>query len=129
MQYTVYNAVLRQFAEDEVFKKYERHENLFTTTISVLVSAVQKLSRVGHIPEGTLLYRGLGGKHDLPEGFFVADRVGARGFTEWGFTSTSSDMNVAVQYSGVRERAARPMVMVTKSTAVDRGACIRDYSQ
>jgi hypothetical protein len=68
--------------------------NLYTTTISVLVSAVQKIARAMKLPEGLRLYRGLGGDVDLPEGFFAADPQGRKGFVEWGFMSTTSEEQV-----------------------------------
>jgi hypothetical protein len=68
--------------------------NLYTTTISVLVSAVQKIAREMKLPEGLRLYRGLGGLVDLPKGFFTADPQGRKGFVEWGFMSTTSDKQV-----------------------------------
>ncbi len=66
----MYNAILRQFPKDlaEVFDA-----NQFPTTVSVLASAVQKLAREVRIPEGTPLYRGLGGLMELPESFFRSD--------------------------------------------------------
>ena len=67
----------------------------FTTSIHVLVSAVQKLAAAIKLPDGLKLYRGLGGVIDLPEGFFRAHDNGGRGFTEWGFMSTTSDKQVA----------------------------------
>ena len=69
-QFEVYNAVLRQFPKGlaDVFS-----ENQFPTTVSVLASAVQKLAREVRIPEGTPLYRGLGGLLELPESFFRPD--------------------------------------------------------
>jgi hypothetical protein len=54
------------------------------TTLSALVSAVQKLACIEKISEGMELYRGLGGSTDLPESFFKADKYGTKGFVEWG---------------------------------------------
>jgi hypothetical protein len=68
--------------------------NLYTTTISVLVSAVQKIARAMKLPEGLRLYRGLGGLVDLPKEFFTADPQGCKGFVEWGFMSTTSEEKV-----------------------------------
>ncbi len=66
----------------------------YTTTIFVLISAVQKVARVMKLPEGTQLYRGMGGLMDLPEHFFRADAQGVKGFVEWGFMSTTSNLEV-----------------------------------
>ena len=54
--FVVYNAILRRFPPD-VYQTFEQGKNTYSTTICVLVSAVQKLSRCTRIPEGTLLYR------------------------------------------------------------------------
>ena len=43
--------------------------------------------------------------------------------------STTADKSVAVQYSGVMEGRPKAMVLVITVSAVDRGACIRDFSQ
>jgi hypothetical protein len=36
---------------------------------------------------------------------------------------------VAIKYSGVKDSQALPMVLVIRTGAVDRGACVRDFSQ
>ena len=43
--------------------------------------------------------------------------------------STTSSKAVALQYSGVLEGRPAPLVLVLVSSAIDRGACIRDFSQ
>ena len=43
--------------------------------------------------------------------------------------STTSDCDVALGYSGVKQRRPRAMVMVIEATAVDRGADISEFSQ
>ena len=55
------------------------------------VSAVQKIARVMPIPPGLPLYRGLGGTVSLPRSFYKTDENLCRGFSEWGFMSTSAD--------------------------------------
>ena len=81
--------MLRRFPKD----LYERMGS-FTTTIFVLISAVQKVARVMKLPEGIQLYRGMGGLMDLPLQFFRVDAQGVKGFVEWGFMSTTSDLEV-----------------------------------
>ena len=66
---------------------------------------------------------------ELPDSFFKADPLGRSGFCEWSFMSTTEDNKVAVQYSGVVEKRPAPTVMVMCTSAVDRGACIQEYSQ
>ena len=126
----MYNSILRQWPK-ETYALYEGLDNKFSTTIFVLVSAVQKLSRSTALPDGLLLYRGLGGALDLPDAFFQSDALGCKGFAEWGFMSTTADKAVAQTFSGVRDGRPCPAVLVIRVGAVDRGACIRvrDLSQ
>ena len=58
--FVLYNAALRRWPAD-IYNALKDSGNLFPTTIFVLVSAINKLSRCALIPPGTLLYRGLGG--------------------------------------------------------------------
>ncbi len=81
--------MLRRFPKD----LYDRMGS-YTTTIFVLISAVQKVARVMKLPEGIQLYRGMGGLMDLPEHFFREDAQGVKGFVEWGFMSTTSNLKV-----------------------------------
>jgi hypothetical protein len=69
----------------------------FATTIHILVSAVVKLTRVEKLPAGLELYRGLGGSMALPETFYKGNENGCRGYTEWGFLSTTSSRATAVE--------------------------------
>ena len=73
--FVVYNGILRQFPK-ELYSVFLESDNRFSTTIFILVSAVQKLSRCMHIPTGMLLYRGLGGTLGLPDSFPNADKNG-----------------------------------------------------
>ena len=127
-QYLIYNSILRQWPKD-LFDLFNNGGNLFTTTIHVLVSAVQKLSRALRIPDGMKLYRGLGGTMDLPNRFYNADDHGCKGFAEWGFMSTTSNRKVALQYSGVADGKPKCLVLELRVGAVDRGACLQKYSQ
>jgi hypothetical protein len=93
LQFSRYNTALRQWP----LKDYEEMKatgNLYATTISVLVSAVQKIARATKLPEGLRLFRGMGEVVDLPEEFFTVDPQGRKGFVEWGFMSTTSDEKV-----------------------------------
>jgi hypothetical protein len=126
--FQVYNVILRRCPEDK-YKLFKEGGNTFATTIFVLVSAVTKVAKCTRIAEGTLLYRGLGGLMDLPRHFFNADENGASGFVDWGFMSTSSDRDVALEYSGMKQRRPKAMVMVIEATSVDKGADISEFSQ
>ena len=124
--YVVYNAILRRFPE-ELHAAMRGAANLFATTLHALVSAVQKLARVAAAPDGLVLYRGLSG--ELPPHFFERDPQGCRGICEWGFMSTTSSLRVALRYSGVHEGKPLPTLLALRVGAVDRGACIREFSQ
>ena len=129
--FQVYNSILRRFPQNvyDVYANSDSDPNLFSTTIFVLVSAVQKLSRSNLIPPGTQLYRGMGGLMDLPDCFLQSDENGCSGYVEWGFMSTTTDRGIAVQYSGVKQGRPKATVMVIHPSSVDRGACIIEFSQ
>jgi hypothetical protein len=116
-----YNPCLRQGKTDG--------KNMFATTIFVLVSAVQKIARVTEISEELVLYCGLGNVSDLPEAFMRPDAMGSKGWTEFGFRSTTADKSVALDYSGIKKGNPHPMVIAITPNAVDRGACIAELSQ
>jgi hypothetical protein len=122
----VYNAILRN-APEELFAVFEKAGNLFSTTIHVLQSAVVKVARNVKIPDGLVLYRGLAVQ--FPEQFHKADVNGCKGFAEWGFMSTTTNREIAVMYSGVREGKPRATVLQIKTSSVNRAACIEMYSQ
>ncbi len=126
--YVVYNGILRRYPK-ELYDVFAKSDNRFSTTIFVLVSAVQKLTRCVNIPDGTLLYRGLGGSVELPDSFANADENGCKGYTEPGFMSTTADRNVAVQYSGVKDKKPQASIMEIHPNSIDRGADISEFSQ
>ena len=76
-----------------------------------------------------MLYCGLGNVSDLPPSFGCADGYGSKGWTEFGFRSTTADKAVALDYSGIKKGNPHPMVIAIKPNAIDRGACIADLSQ
>ena len=128
LQFVVYNCILRRHPVN-IFSVFDGAGNHFSTTIHVLASAVMKLSRASKIPDGLVLYRGLGGTADLPPSFRRADDNGCRGYAEWGFLSTTSSWSVAAMYSGAREGSSRAAVLEIQTGAVDRGACVQAFSQ
>ena len=81
------------------------------------------------LPEGLVLYRGLGGTSDLPDAFFKRDLHGCCGFAEWGFMSTTSSKQVALDYTGINSDKPLPLLLAVRVGAADRGACVRDFSQ
>eukprot|EP00291_Cryptomonas_curvata_P009532 CAMPEP_0172202078 /NCGR_PEP_ID=MMETSP1050-20130122/30413_1 /TAXON_ID=233186 /ORGANISM="Cryptomonas curvata, Strain CCAP979/52" /LENGTH=1356 /DNA_ID=CAMNT_0012879911 /DNA_START=122 /DNA_END=4192 /DNA_ORIENTATION=+ len=127
----IYNAALRQFPEDKYAELKSAH-NLYTTTIFVLASAVQNLSRVTKIEPGMRLYRGISADVELPKLLNERDEHGCTGFTEWGFMSTTVDMKVALRYSKAEKSIGlkrRSTLLVITAGSVDRGADIRAFSQ
>ena len=126
--FQVYNTILRRFPAQD-FKQFQQGGNQFATTIFVLQSAVMKISRVMRLPPGLELFRGLGGLAELPDSFETPDEHGCVGYTEWGFLSTTSHRQTAVDYSGAGEGKPLPMVIQTRASSIDRGACIKDLSQ
>ncbi len=92
----MYNAILRRFPSD-VYGKFAAGGNLYATTIHALASAVVKIARVMKLPPGLELFRGLGGRMGLPDSFRGADAHGRRGYTEFGFLSTTSNKDVAIE--------------------------------
>jgi len=105
----VYNLILRRSPVPD-YEAYRGGGNCFPTTLAALASAVAKIARVTKLPPGLELYRGLGGLMDLPEGFWKADENGCRGYTEYGFMSTTSNKATALEYSGAKEKRPKPMV-------------------
>jgi hypothetical protein len=125
----VYNCILRRYPADR-FQAFHDGGNLFSTTIAVLASAVQKLSRAVYIPEGTLFYRGLSRMMELPDAFFKPDAKGRCGFTDYGFVSTTLNKQIAFNYAGADKNIGPiAMVIVIQATAVDRGASVQALSQ
>ena len=122
----VYNAILRK-APESIFKIFEQAGNFFSTTIHVLQSAVVKIARNSKVPQNLVLYRGLSMR--FPANFYKADQNGCRGYTEWGFMSTTANKEVAIMYSGVREGKSTATVLQIKTSSVNRPACIETFSQ
>ena len=120
--------ILRKFPVAQ-FQPFQEGGNLFATAIFLLQSAVMKISRVMRIPKGLGLYCGLGGLVELPNSFYEADEHGCLGFMEYGLLSTTSHRDTAVEYSGAGEGKPLPMVIQTCASSIDRGACIKDFSQ
>jgi ankyrin repeat protein len=128
--YMMYNCVLARWSNPAaMWDTLRSGNNLFTTTLSVLVSAVQKLSTITVIPDGLKLYRGTGGLVYLPEHFSTPDDFNCRGMTEWGFMSCSADKEVAMGYSGAAEGRPHAMVLEIEPSFVDRGAVVSELSQ
>ena len=124
----VYNTILRKYPTSQ-YSALKSSDSLFPTTIFVLMSAIQKLARVMVIAPGTVLYRGISGAMVIPTRFATPDSHGCVGMMEFGFLSTTTDLQVAVDYSGVKESRRYPKILKLVVGAVDRGADISLYSQ
>jgi hypothetical protein len=120
-----YNASLRKFPQD-VFD--ELNGNRYTTTIHAVVSAIIKLSKVWQLPPSRKVYRGLSGMV-LPKAFWKKDSFGCRGGVEYACMSTTTDRNVAIQYTKGRDGTYQPTIFEIEVGQVDRGASLNWVSQ
>jgi hypothetical protein len=127
-QFQIYNSMLRQYPM-EVYEKFNQAGNRFASTLFAMVSAVVKLSRVETLKPGTKLYRGFGGRMQLPDSFCIPDEFGGRCFVENGFFSCTEHFETARSYSGVREGKPCPSVMVLEWGAIDRPCDMSEFSQ
>jgi hypothetical protein len=126
--FEIYNSMLRRYPPEK-YDAFHSQGNTFATTIFVLVSAIQKLSRHMYLPPFMRLYRGFSSM-EMPDSFYNVDnKTGCSGYTEWGFISTTSNKNVAIQYSGVDAGKPRATVLCIRPSSVDRGASIAEFSQ
>ena len=112
---------------DKLFETFEKAGNLFSTTIHVLQSAVVKVADKTKRPENLILYRGLSAQ--FPSQFYKTDENGCKGFTEWGFMSTTANRDIAVMYSGVKKKVPTATVLQIQTSAINRPACIEIFSQ
>jgi hypothetical protein len=104
--YVVYNAILERFPP-QIFDLFHGG---FKTTILVVDSALRKLSQKKFL---SILYRGTGGRHRIPDQFWQGD-----GFVLPGFTSTSSNKIESLKYSGAMHHD-RPHYAVFRFVAKD----------
>jgi hypothetical protein len=123
--FNLYNAVLRKFPAD-LYEKLQG--NQYETTISCIISGILKISKKTVIPHDRRLWRGLGGMI-LPESFWDKNKGadGFRGGVEMGFMSTTTNREVAIQYSGSDKK--RGSVFEIAAGRIDIGADIKFLSQ
>jgi hypothetical protein len=140
--FILYNGVLRGFgscgavAEDVEFGSdrfwqmidkvsvkdlMARAGHSFPNTIHLLVSAVKKLQMCAENGQGKTVYRGLAGL-DLTK--FKK----SHGFSESVFLSTTSNLDVALEYSGVKQNLEATVLAISLSQ-IDNGAEIFEFSQ
>ena len=65
----------------------------------------------------------------LPDSFYEPDEFGTRSYVELGFMSCTVDLQLAMAYSGVRQRRPLATVMVIEVGAGDRPYDPSDFSQ
>ena len=92
--YVKYNAVLRGMAVATA------GGTIYSSTVHLICSGLQKLSRVSDLPKEMKLYRGNGGMA-LPSSFLEPDASGCAGGTEPAIMSATPDRSVALGYSGI----------------------------
>ena len=104
-----------------------KEDNNYGNVIHAIVSGISKLAKVSGIPEGRMVYCGVGGMR-LPKRFYEEDETGARGGVERAFRSTTTAREVAINYACAcgREMATLFCIQVD---AVNKGACISHVSQ
>jgi hypothetical protein len=123
--YTVYNSVLSQFPAN--LANFFAPVN-FTTTIHVIISAIQKLSLRTFVQN--TVFRGTSGRGFLPDCFWESQEgLNVYGFTEFGVMSMTSSKEIALEYSGVLSDRPHPAVLAFAAGAVDRGANVQLLSQ
>ena len=122
--YMKYNTILRNFPQESVDTL---KGNKYTTTIHLILSGILKLSRVQPIPTSRMVYRGLGGRR-LPKEFYITDKNGSRGGVEAAFMSTSTDVQVALEYAG-KGHGGKRIIFEIELGKMSMGADIQFLSQ
>ena len=79
-----------------VARRMEKAGHKYASTLHSLTSAVKKLQFITEDGQGVKLYRGL-------NGLDVGEFVSSQGFSETAFMSTTRSLQVALDYSGVKD--------------------------
>ena len=101
--------------------------NTYVNMLVALCSFITKLAGIRIIPGNRTVYRGMSG-WQLPLRFYVADERGACGGVDFAFMSTTTDVNVAINYATEGERLGA-MVFEIQVGMIDMGADLRWLSQ
>ena len=99
--YVKYNAVLRGMAVATA------GGTIYSSTVHLICSGLQKLSRVSELPKEMKLYRGTGG-WARPRRFPAPAASGCAGGTEPAIMSATPDRSVALGYSGIDKNKDLP---------------------
>lgn len=126
--FTIYNCILRKYPHN-LYSELKGKGSLFSTTIFVLVSAIQKVAKVMQLSQNVSLFRGTDGNMALPDFFHEADTHGCMGIMEYGFMSTTINLHTAISYTGIDQEKVHPKVFKIQIGSVDRGADISEFSQ
>ena len=105
------------------FDEARAHLNRYTTTLHGINSAVIKL---GKLTRACKVYRGISGGM-LPEQFWTEDEAGVRGGCEFGFLSTTTDVEVATEYAGSGGKAGDGLVVCSASILIRRAPSARRW--
>jgi hypothetical protein len=122
--YVKMNASLR-FASNKFGKQEHLKGNSYTNLIYSCSSLLRKFSEICIIPLGRKVYRGMSGVK-LPACFIECEEGGGRGGVDFGFLSTTTNMEVAVSYLGGK---AMPVLFEFDVSDIDRGASLSFLSQ
>lgn len=133
--HVLWNIILRKYPVER-FTALRKKDSLFPTSIFVLISAIQKISRTT-APRGNLtVYRGINAQEELPPAFTGdLDCRGGIGLVEMGFMSTSTEIALAASPSpgGVagttKGKIARSRVLMIHVSCLDCVADIQPFSQ
>ena len=126
--YMKYNSVLRAGSGVPYIVKTNAElcrGNQYTTTLHVINSSIVKL---GKITRACKVYRGIS-KGTLPDDFWRRNVLNVRGGVEFGFMSTTRDLETARFYAGETAQSSVGMIFEIEQGMVDRGADLSWLSQ
>ena len=121
-----YNTVLRAGSNVPWIVKQNQSLNLgntYTTSLHVINSSIVKL---GKITKACKVYRGIS-KGTLPDDFWRRNALNVRGGVEFGFMSTTRDLQTARFYALSQSKVG--MIFEIEQGMVDRGADLSWLSQ
>ena len=120
-----YNTILRDMTAKE---DADKCDNLYPTTLGLIVSGILKLCRIAKMPEAGVVFRGLSGIA-LPGSFFELDGQGFAGGVDPGFMSTSVSEEVARKYSVSRQGGSNATIFRLQLGKMSLGADVSWLSQ
>jgi hypothetical protein len=97
----------------------------YATTIHAIISGVLKLKALTVVQR---VYRGIADLR-LPESFFHKNAHNIAGGVEYGFSSTTLELETAMDYAKVKSTDQASTVLEAEMGMVDRGADVGPFSQ